>query len=347
MSNSRQISFKIEGAEIKKQSVPFRLLANVLDGIQKTFYSIGLEVTGRTARSHGRVPADIQQACELRRIAEKQGSFAVVAEVADISQMQLFNVDLGIAALNKFMKLIAFLEGNPAYKDAQSIFPDSVHRRRILRSVEKYCPRKGDEWALTFDDTAMHKGSTLNYNAHQRIRQSLDLPNVEMLTVTGELMRLHLDEHKISILYPPTQRILDCFYDVEIEDFIIDNLRDMVQVTGRVQLDALGHPDKIIDAASINELNLATVKLCNISALNMTLDLTQPLIIEPRFAEQEFVLEYPNFHIIATGFTREDAINTFEEDFVWLWKEYGIADDNELSPDARQLKKALAMLVKE
>jgi hypothetical protein len=168
-----------------------------------------------------------------------------------------------------------------------------------------------------------------------------------MLTVTGELMRLHLDEHKISILYPPTQRILDCFYDVEIEDFIIGTLKDMIQVTGRVQLDASGHPDKIINATSINELDLSTVKLSKISASDVTLELRQPFIIEPRFSEQEVILEWPAFHIIASGVTREDAIYTFEEDFVWLWKEYGMANDNELTPDALQLKKDLLALIKE
>ncbi|NMB40669.1 MAG: hypothetical protein GX996_01870 [Firmicutes bacterium] len=347
MPNKRQFSFKLEGSAIKKQSVPFKLLANVLDGIQSTFYCIGLEVAGREAKSRGRIPVEILQACELRRIAEKPGSYEVVAEVASTYQMQLFGFDLGKDTLDKFMKLIDYLSESPNSDDVFNIFPDGLHRRRILRSMEKYCPRKGDEWSLVFNGVT--KKNILTYEGHKKIRQLLERPNVEMLTVTGELMRLHLDEHKISILYSPTQRILDCFYDVEIEDFIIDNLKDVIQVTGRVQLDALGHPDKIIDAIAIRELNLSTVKLSKISSSGVTLELAQPFIIEPYFdeKEQEVILEYPEFHIIATGLTREDAIYTFEEDFVWLWKEYAMADDSELSLDAVQLKNTLLALVKE
>ncbi|MDD4403138.1 MAG: hypothetical protein PHI24_15150 [Desulfitobacteriaceae bacterium] len=123
--------------------------------------------------------------------------------------------------------------------------------------------------------------------------------------------------------------------------------RRQIQVTGRVQLDASGHPDKIIDASSINELDLSTVKLSKISAFDMTLELYQPLIMEPLYTGQEIILEWPAFHIIASGATREEAIYTFEEDFVWLWKEYALVNDNELSPDALQLKNELLSLVKE
>ena len=89
----------------------------------------------------------------------------------------------------------------------------------------------------------------------------------------------------------------------------------------------------------------STVKLSKISAFDMTLELYQPLIMEPLYVEQEVILEWPAFHIIASGTTREDAICTFKEDFVWLWKEYALANDNELSPDALQLKNDLLSMV--
>ena len=94
-------------------------------------------------------------------------------------------------------------------------------------------------------------------------------PDIEMMTVTGKLMRLHLDEHKIAIYYQPTGRILDCYYDIEIEDFIIGNLKDLIQVTGHVQLDASGHPEKIIDANSISELDLSQLNIlsCQIASV--------------------------------------------------------------------------------
>lgn len=345
MAKSRQFTFRLEGTELEDQSVSFRMLANVLNGIQNTFYCIGLEVAGREAKSRGRVPEEIRQACELRRIAERPGSYEVVAQLTTSGQEALFNYDLGEDTLEKYITLIDYLE-NPS-GNIRGLFPDGAHRRRILRSVEAYCPREGDEWMLVFEDSSKQSGGILNGDTRKKIKNLLKPPDEEMLTVTGELMRLHLDEHKISILYPPTKRILDCFYDVEIEDFIIGNLKGLIQVTGRVQLDATGHPDKIVDVISIDELDLRTVRLSKLSAGNTVLKLVQPLIIEPQYEEQEVILEYPTFHIIASGASREEAIAVFEEDFIWLWEEYAMANDSELSLDAQQLKQELLSLVKE
>lgn len=347
MADNRQISFKLEGSAVKAHSVPFKLLASLLDGMQHTFYCIGQEVSGREPQIRGRIPGDIQQACELRRIMEKPGSYEVLAEIADTRQISLFDFDIGKITLDKYMNLITYLDDNPQNEDIKKMFPDSSHRRRILRSVEMYCPREGDEWVLAFNNNAMQRRSVLTRSARDKIGKLVNPPNVELLTVTGELMRLHLDEHKIAILYPATHRILDCFYDIEIEDFIICNLKGLIQVTGRVQLDSSGQPEKIIDVTAINGLDLNTVKLSSISNSDVTLKLSQPLIIEPSFVDQEVILEFPAFHIIASGVTREQAIRVFEEDFIWLWQEYALANDDELTSDAIQLKNDLLSMIKE
>lgn len=83
-----------------------------------------------------------------------------------------------------------------------------------------------------------------------------------------------------------------------------------------------------------------------LSAGNTVLELCRPFVLEPQYKEKEVVLEYPAFHIIASGASREEAMAVFEEDFIWLWKEYALANDSELSLDAQQLKQELLSLVK-
>ncbi len=342
----RRISFKIDGAAVIDQSISFRLLSKLLDGIQNTFFCIGLALTEREAKSTGRIPNYIQQACELRRVIEKPGSYEVVAEVADLYQNNLFDFDLGKKTLDSFNILINSLSENDA-NTISTTFPDSIHRRRILRSVETYCPRVGDEWEIVFKDTLRQKSNILNINVRELIQQAVSPPDIEMMTVTGKLMRLHLDEHKIAIYYQPTGRILDCYYDIEIEDFIIGNLKDLIQVTGHVQLDASGHPEKIIDANSISELDLSPVKYTKLSNSEVSLDLKKPIVVDPVFVGEEIILEFPDFNIIATGSSREDAIAAFEEDFIWLWREYVLENDEQLSGDAIKFKEQLCSWVKE
>jgi hypothetical protein len=199
------------------------------------------------------------------------------------------------------------------------------------------------------NDKAGGKTRTLTKDVRNNIKHVLSKPEEEARIITGELVRLHLDEHKIGILYPPTGRVLECFYDPEIEDFVIENLKGYVQVTGRVQLDANSQPDKIIDAREILELDLSPIVFSRIGDENRNLILNKKIYLQPQFNEidQEVVIELPEFHIITEGATREQAIKSFEEDFLWLWQEYALTADNLLSPDAIKLKRTLLALVKE
>jgi len=349
MATERSFSLKIEGTSIDKGTVSFKLLAGILSGVQDTFYYIGMAEAGRAIRARARAPLEIQRACELRRIIEQPGSYEVLAEVAPPPQTVLFtSCDLGKRVLEKYLRLVDVIARPGAKERLVDLFPDSVFRRRILRSVETYCPKEGDEWQLIVTgNKALPISGTLSSQVRQQIKDVLYEPEMETMTVTGELVRLHLDEHRLAIHYAPTRRVLDCFYDPELEDFVIQNLKGMLQVTGKVQLDANGYPEKIVDVIDITELDLSPVRLSVIKAPNTTLVLHKPLEIALHFDGQEIVAELPEFNIIATGATRDAVIRDLENDFAWLWREYGQADDAELSGDARALKQAIRKLVKE
>jgi hypothetical protein len=349
MPTERSFSLRLEGNSIDKGVVSFKLLAGILSGVQDTFHYIGMAEAGRTIRTRARAPVEIQRACELRRIVEQPGSYEVVAEVAPPLQPVLLPAyDLGRQALEKYLQLVDVVARPDRGQRLVELFPDSTYRRRILRSLETYCPKEGDEWRLTVTgNKALPISGTLSSEARNRIKDELYGQETEAMTVTGELVRLHLDEHRLGILYPPTGRVLDCYYDPELEDFIIQNLRGTLQVTGKVQLDANGYPDKIVNVSDIAELDLSPVRLRTVSAADLTLVLRQPLEIAPFLDGQEIVAELPELNIIAAGTTREAMLRDLEDDFVWVWQEYGQADDAELSADARRLKETIKNLVKE
>ena len=73
----------------------------------------------------------------------------------------------------------------------------------------------------------------------------------------------------------------------------------------------------------------------------------KPIVVDPVFVGEEIILEFPDFNIIATGSSREDAIAAFEEDFIWLWREYVLENDEQLSGDAIKFKEQLCSWVKE
>ncbi len=63
--------------------------------------------------------------------------------------------------------------------------------------------------------------------------------------------------------------------------------------------------------------------------------------IQPTFEDGQVVFELPSLNIIASGATREEAVEELASDLIWLWKEYALAPCDELSQDAKELAERL------
>ncbi len=347
MAVSRQFVVKIDGPAVINHSVSFKMLASILEGIQNTFYYIAMETVKREVKSRARVPVDIQQACELRRVMEKPGSYQVVAEIPEPLEPEMFEgIDLGKSVMDKYMETAGWISGVQNVRDISEIFPEPRHRTRILKSIEKYSPREGDEWSLVFEDGADKRYyGTIDFKGRQKITQVVNVPKFETMTVIGRLMRIHLDEYKMYIQYPPTGKLLEVHYSPDSEDLIIESRDGYIQLNGMVEADEKGDPQRILEVNYIQELDLSPVKLLVVRGEDMAIELKEPLLIEPAFENQEVVLYYSNFNIIAAGQDRDEAVQEFEQDFIWLWKEYALAEDELLSEDAITMKLELKDMV--
>ncbi len=341
-----RLCITVDGEEIR-EGVPLQLLAAVFRGVQDTVYHIAMAESGRDARRKARVPEDIRAQYQLMRAAEHNSAYTVEAVFARSVQQPLPLEPNGRAAvLEKYTSLLSALAESDGQK-LSALFPDTTWRRRILRSLEAYCPRKGDQWHLTVGRERKGAAATLSATTRECIARILAEPGLEDMTVSGELVRIHLDEHKLGVYYRPTSRVLDCYYDPELEDLIVENLKGIVHVTGRVQLDANGFPDKIVDVSDIRALDLRPVVLKSVETAAGRLVLREAESVKPSYEDEQVVLELPDLHIVASGATREDAVEKLFSDLIWLWKEYVLAPQEELSLDARALAERLRGMVEE
>jgi len=113
------------------------------------------------------------------------------------------------------------------------------------------------------------------------------------------------------------------------------------------KIDGAAVIDQSVSFKLLSKLDLSPVKYTKLSNNDLSLDLTKPIVVDPVFVGDELVLEFPDFNIIATGISREEVIATFEEDFIWLWREYVLENDVPLSGDALKFKEQLRSWVKE
>lgn len=80
--------------------------------------------------------------------------------------------------------------------------------------------------------------------------------------MTGELIKnIDFIKHKLTMIYPPISKELECLYDEAQEDLLCERRRDLIQVTGRVLLDDQGSPKKIIDVTDIRDIDLTVLEI--------------------------------------------------------------------------------------
>jgi len=175
------------------------------------------------------------------------------------------------------------------------------------------------------------------------------LPATETMVVSGELIQLHLDEKRLGIYYAPAKKVIHCSYEPELEDYIVACLREIIQVYGQVQLDNRGIPEKIVDVIEIENLDLSPLKIREILFENKKLMLRDELSISIGYDQenQEFSLEYLILNISIGAKDRQAILDEFYADFYWVWLEYGICDDAQMSDDARLLKESVCGMVVE
>lgn len=103
----------------------------------------------------------------------------------------------------------------------------------------------------------------------------------------------------------------------------------------------LGNHQKGAEMSNLSDNKSAPIRLMAIVTPKVTLQAVKPIDIVPIFKNGEVVLEMPEFSIIAAGPTEEDALKALQDDLAWLWLEYACTPDDQLSKDARELKRRL------
>lgn len=335
-------SFHIEPSEAGAHVVPATVLIQILENAQRVFELIGVHVEGRGIKERARVPAQISQRYQLICKIPQQGSYALPVDVGGTGD--LFSPEQANKALGIFREVLE----NVTSKNAPALsaaLPDARILRRVLESVKGMAPRAGAQWKLNLHDDQDHWFAFLDEETIPFVERTL-IPAEQReaaRVVTGELKSIDFAERKVSIIYPPNNKELACFYEESVEDLLYEKRRDLIQVTGRVLLDEHGAPKQIIDVTDIRDLDLSVLAIDNIRHGRLTLKASPLLSLEPSLddTKQLLCIEQSDLGIDVYATTRETLLAELHEQLAMLWQEYALAADEELDAPARQLKQAL------
>lgn len=336
-------TFHVEGAETwAVHSVPATVLVQILQSAQQAFDLIGIHVEGRSVRARARVSPLTSERFRLVCQLPVAGSYAmpvVVGAANDLVQDDLAARAMGI--FRRLMERVSLRQDD----ELAHILPDERIRRRVLESMKGMAPRAGAGWSLRVSDDHAGTFAQLDQETLPFLQRTLVPAEQQAIArvVTGELKNIDFIEHRLTILYPPTARALECIYDEELEDLLYERRRDLIQVTGQVVLDDSGQPRQIIDVTDIRDLDLSAFVLDTLECGSIRLQALPELVLAVRTSDDKQLVgvEDDDLGIVAYADTREQLLRELSEQIAVLWHEYALAADDELDAHARRLKQQL------
>ena len=333
-------SLHIETDTENGDAVPAAVLAQILVSTQRSFDLIGLHVEGRTIQQRARISAVTRSRFQLLCRLPEAGCYAVPIELGG----KELSADHCLAAMDVFKKVIAGIARRDAVAIAKAM-PDGGLRRRLLEAIRGMTPRADAKWTLKLRDAVNVEFGALNTDSDATIRQSI-VPvdeQAESQVVTGYLTNINFTNRIVTIIYPPTRREMECSYDEAVEELLLENRRDLIQVTGLMVLDDAGVPKKITNVNDIRELDLSPLVVDMVRAGGWVLKAKQSITLEPTTDEtrQLICVTHSGLAIDAFARTRDALVTELNEQIAMLWQEFALAQDAELDGMAIKLKHAL------
>lgn len=333
-------SLHIETGTENGDAVPAAVLAQILTSAQRSFELIGVYVEGRTIQQRARISAATRSRFQLVCHLPVPGCYAVPIELGGKDLL----AEHITAAMDVFKKII----GGITSHDSEAInkaMPDAGLRHRLLEAIRGMAPRADAKWSLKLWDAGNIEFGELNTESEATIRAAI-VPadeQAESQVVTGYLTNINFTNRVVTIIYPPTKCEMECVYDETIEDLLIENQRDLIQVTGLIVLDDAGAPKKITNVNDIRELDLSPLVVDTVKVGKLVLKAKQGITLEPATDEtkQLICVMHTELGIDAFARTRDALVSELNEQIGMLWQEYALAEDDELDGMAIKMKQAL------
>jgi len=337
-----QLTFKIHPAGGGSE-VPVSLLTQSLTTLQELIHLFALQEEGRTLRQRLRLPDELKNKYVLCCRPPETGSFAVSGRVTNMTDDLLAGEKIA-HVMNRFH---AF--GHAAVRMELDVIaqlvPDSRVRSRALSCLVTLSPPAGSGHRYELFNGGSGPPLQLDETLPVRLEQLFKSPeeSAEVQTVTGRLERISFSDRTLTVNYAPKGRWLECSYEESVEPMLLENRRDLIQVTGRVIMDEENHPKKIVEVEQVRDLDLSPFVLGEIPGAGFQLKPRHPLQLQPVLSDSQqlICIEHSEWGLDVFAPTRSQLFEELKEQLLVLWIEYGREEDSELSPPALQVKRQL------
>lgn len=333
---------RIQGSKPEDQSVPVDVLVRILNAMQQMTLVFAAAAENQEILTRFRPSSELRSRYTLRCGVPTPGSYVMPVSLVDThAQGQLQAPPPILGNIRRFID--AASTDNSV--QLRVLLPDSRFRERALRELRSLSPKGGERWTASFSLPGQPAAS-IDSRVTRVVERLLAAGAEEqtVMTVTGELIAIAFDEHKLSIRYPVNNREIECSYLPEIENDLLESRRGPIQVTGTFILDAEGHPSRLTDVTRIEPVDLSPLVFDTIELGKRMLKANPQLRLIPRLdqeSQQLYVVEDEALDLCVHAHTREELADEIAAHLLLAWDEYAQVDPLTLTPKAQELREAL------
>jgi hypothetical protein len=324
------------------QAVPASVLAEALQGAQRVVYLLAMARRRIALRHRARVPRDIESAFPVMCGLARAGSYVQPIRIGNPAASLLATDEISEVA-NDFDRVLGAAVRGDADEVAQAL-ADTRWRAAVLDGIARMAPRPSSGFALSIVSRRLDRCFELSESRSQiealALRRAV---TAESRSLIGRLQAIDFGERRLTLLHPKTSRAFNCFYVDDLEPMLLENARQLIQVTGEVELDAQGIPVKVIEATDIRPVELDPIALTPFVLERQRIEPAAPRLLTPELdeTEQMFALRDEGLGIDLVAETRAELEDALAHELRLLWRDYAQAPDTELTRDARALKQRL------
>lgn len=338
-----EISFHFKGGCADNHMLPADHMINLLEGIRDLTYLTLAQHDGTVFNERFRPSKLIKTRVSVMCKLAQPGSYCQTLEFhSGENQASLFGSD----SEDTCKKIKAFLVNlaQDAQEKVAQAFPNIKMRIKAFESIQKAFPPPNSEFYVTIDNESPICSKIIHANC-SAMTAALVKNIIEdyMTVVTGRLIRIDFEQKKLVIQHPVTRKLLDCFYNEDIEPMLLENRRELIQVTGNVVLGDNELPQEISDVVCIQEVDLSPIGFGKISQDGQCIQFKSPISFTPVLddSQQLFILKEEKLGLDICAYTRSEIIEDVKSEILFLWNEYGLAKDSDLTDNALILKRSL------
>lgn len=173
-------------------------------------------------------------------------------------------------------------------------------------------------------------------------------PNIHSV-VTGYVDKLDLKKRQLFLRTPTPHRILQCRYKTAMQPLLLENLRNIVHVDGKIELDQNDDPMRIVKVSGIRNIDTSDINVVDLLPDYLERNGSEDLYVRVALSDckQVYCAEVKELDLCQAAYTREELVDIMESWFCFLWQQYALADDSNLTDDAIRHKAILRKLFRE